>query len=241
MGYHFKAPRYDSVYDSIPDFQGILGGSPHRDWTCIRSDERQILFTYQNGITSNQNFALVDFLEVPGNPDGFSFDFAGTIQIQQAGLVNRIHSYAKRYFICSTNKLAIVDGAGNQLTHNGLPSNIRPQDVLNIGDSLLLIARNELFYSVDQGNNWTLLTDNLPIKSEPNFYLINDELVISSIDEIYHVKVDQGVISLLRIENDAVMHREISGILSFNGYVYVATFAGTYRKPIEDFFTYKDG
>jgi hypothetical protein len=107
-------------------------------------------------------------------------------------------------------------------------------------DTLYGISSGKIYRSVDNGASWP---DNGDISNDfsllINFCLIDHEIIATYLDQVFHVFINDGLISVREIDNDGLEYNFITSVSKYKDKVYVTSETGVHYIAYKDFFTYK--
>lgn len=254
-------------YDSLPNFKSFGNYSIRADWSCFRSDDKQLLFHYSNNnnrppffAIDTQSYALVSYDIWATSGQYLTINSVKPITIikpiSSGGSTDytiSIKSFFNKFFVCNTEGLEIIYGDGTHRAATGIPPSIHPCTIIELNGALFLFASNDnsltsysIYKSTDQGENWTPVNANLP-RDFLNlyfykYYVIDNEIVLISNNRhntLIHLSIKDSEISFKQLKNDGLTNNISTGLVEFDGIVYLSTTSGTYKKSIKNFFEYK--
>jgi len=107
-------------------------------------------------------------------------------------------------------------------------------------DTLYGIRPGRIYRSVDNGESWPDSGDIISeFSSFMNFCLINNEIIATYYDQIFHVVINNGTFTVREIDNDGLEYNFITSVSKYKNKVFVTSETGVYYIDYKEFFTYK--
>ncbi|HPI20042.1 MAG TPA: hypothetical protein PKY56_06690 [Candidatus Kapabacteria bacterium] len=112
-------------------------------------------------------------------------------------------------------------------------------EVIKYNNDIIAYSYYKLYISKDNGENWQPLAVLNNFSYDVDFYNIQDSLIYTYMDKIYTMSFQNDLVYSRELKNDGLEDRYISGIEVLYDTVYVATYAGIFKKSINKFFESK--
>jgi hypothetical protein len=144
----------------------------------------------------------------------------------------------KDYFIAnlrSTNYKIYTDGTVKQIYRDGAIRRIIAKN-----DTLYAFSNSgDILRSTNDAEDWVKLSTENPNISNFNYYIMDNEIIGTNMNQLYHFVINGNNLVIKEIDNDQLVTPHITSISKFKDKVFVTTMSGVYIAEHKSFFKYK--
>jgi hypothetical protein len=154
-----------------------------------------------------------------------------------AGAIYFSAIYYDKFFLSLYGGFFVVDKTGFARKIN--LNSPGPNRMFMLNNILFAMSGLSLFQSIDQGETWSLFSENMGTYANVYYFNVGDELYITSRDQIARVTLDGNTFNFTELDNDGLETNTITSINKCGKYAFVTTLAGLYYRDTTTFNTPK--
>ncbi|MEM6379251.1 MAG: hypothetical protein AAF705_13655 [Bacteroidota bacterium] len=213
----------------------------------VINDQSQVLVPYKNWspdgpyISGGPKLALINIKYDSTNTSFYhKLDTVGiqllSIDDQFQNSTIALESIGSNFFVTTDTKVYRIDGDGRMVT----VLDERLYKIFEDSGRLIGFGANNIFSSSDNGLTWIKGGETPWLIASVNFAKIDGKIIGYRYAQLWEVSTTETSFNFKELDNDGLDGKMITSVSEFDDKVFITSLSGVYRRPSDEFFTYKE-
>jgi hypothetical protein len=208
----------------------------YKNGECMKiNNQNQILIPYH----AKYSKVSIMLVNMKLDNEGSDYWIGDTLKTRILRFSNERSVYnlfsSKDYFIVSMDSTYKIkaNGDASKVVNDNL------WKVFQRNDTLYGISYNKIYRSIDNGDNWAIISEKSSDLVRLNYYIINNAIIATYYAQLFHIAINNDSFTIKEIDNDGLVNNYITSVSNYSDKIYVTTLTGVFYIDNKDFFTYK--